>query len=223
VFVSCSEALPELPNGQVISEVDHFEAAPDMACYAKTKAMASQLVLDAVHRNPWFDAVIVHPTAICGPCDYEHGPMTSFVLYAAKGAPITIPGNFNSVDVRDLAAGILAAAEKGRRGECYIFSNVIKSVTEIIYIVQTVMHRFVRSIRLPLWLTVCAASVSGFCGRLLHTRPILTKYSLYNLLRNNNYSSEKARRELGWSCRSFENTIADTVSWLEQEGMLTAY
>lgn len=34
-----------------------------------------------------------------------------------------INGSFNLADVRDLAAGTIAAADRGRQGECYILGN----------------------------------------------------------------------------------------------------
>lgn len=37
--------------------------------------------------------------------------------------PMGIDGTFNLCDVRDLAAGCIAAVDKGRRGECYILGN----------------------------------------------------------------------------------------------------
>ena len=37
--------------------------------------------------------------------------------------PIGMGGSFNLCDVRDLAAGCIAAADKGRKGECYILGN----------------------------------------------------------------------------------------------------
>ena len=34
-----------------------------------------------------------------------------------------INGSFNLCDVRDLARGTVLAADKGRKGECYILAN----------------------------------------------------------------------------------------------------
>ena len=34
-----------------------------------------------------------------------------------------IAGSFNLCDVRDLADGLIAAADKGKSGECYILGN----------------------------------------------------------------------------------------------------
>jgi dihydroflavonol-4-reductase len=49
---------------------------------------------------------------------------------------------------------------------------------------------------------------------------MFTTYSVYNLARNNDFDCSKAMRELGYQCRPFEETIRDTVEWLEAEGKI---
>ena len=117
VYISSTGAIPELPHGQRIKEVDHFLPTDGLVgYYSITKAEASQKVLDAVHEYPEFDASIVHPSGICGPNDYSFGPVAQIVSqYVAGEMKIGLEGTFNSVDVRDLAAGVIACCEKGRR------------------------------------------------------------------------------------------------------------
>jgi len=54
-----------------------------------------------------------------------------------------------------------------------------------------------------------------------HNPAWFSRYTVYNLERNNDYSAEKAEKELGFQCRSLNETIADTISWLKREGKLT--
>lgn len=51
VYVSSTGAIPELPKGQKIKEVNEFDAEKVVGWYSKTKAMATQAVLDAVKRK----------------------------------------------------------------------------------------------------------------------------------------------------------------------------
>ncbi len=49
------------------------------------------------------------------------GQTTRTLIQILNGEmPIGMQGSFNLVDVRDLAAGTIAAADRGRKGECYI-------------------------------------------------------------------------------------------------------
>ncbi len=127
VYISSTGGIPELPSGQKIKEVDHFWPRDGLiGCYSETKAEATQLVLDAVKRHPDLDACVIHPSGICGPYDYAFGSVTCMVRDFTLGKIwMGIEGTFNSVDVRDLAEGVIAACEKGRRGECYIMSNEV--------------------------------------------------------------------------------------------------
>ena len=66
VYVSTVHAIPEKPNGQVISEVDNLDPALVEGSYAKTKAEATQMVLDSA-RQRGLHASCVHPSGLCGP------------------------------------------------------------------------------------------------------------------------------------------------------------
>ena len=47
-------------------------------------------------------------------------------------------------------------------------------------------------------------------------KPALTRYEIYNLARNNEYDSTKARRELGYTSRPYRETIHDEIVWLKK-------
>ena len=133
IYISSTGAIPELPHGEKIKEVDRFLPTDGLVdYYSKTKAEATQLVLDALKEHPDLDASIVHPSGICGPYDYAFGSVTSMVRDFLQGKmKMGIEGTFNSVDVRDLAEGVIAACERGRRGECYIMSNEVVTMRDM--------------------------------------------------------------------------------------------
>ena len=115
VYCSSTEAIPEAAMGRKIREVGFFEPDEVVGCYSRSKAMASQAVLDAVHEQG-LNACIVHPSGIMGPEDYAVGETTGTLIKIIKGEmPAGIAGSFNLCDVRDLAAGTIAAADKGGR------------------------------------------------------------------------------------------------------------
>ena len=51
-------------------------------------------------------------------------------------------------------------------------------------------------------------------------RPLMTTFSVYNLARNNDFDSSKARRELGYHTRSYRETMHDEFRWLKTTGRL---
>jgi dihydroflavonol-4-reductase len=217
VYISSTGAIPELPKGQAIKEPDTFNPDAVVGCYSKTKAEATQLVLDAV-RNKGLDASIVYPSGICGPGDFAYTFFAQFIIDCANGnMPAGIEGSFNSVDVRDLANGVIACAERGRKGEGYIMSNSLVSIQNIFGLI----HHFTGTPEIKLVLPVPVAKFFAFfaerIGKITKKPVKLTTFSIYNLARNNNFDCSKAVRELGFKCRSFEETIQDTVEWLRAE------
>lgn len=222
VYISSTDAIPELPHGQKISEVDHFLPTDGLVgYYSVTKAEATQLVLDAVREHPELDASVVHPSGICGPNDFSYGPVAKFILdYAGGGMKAGIAGTFNSVDVRDLAAGVIACCQKGRRGECYVMSNEMVTMEEMFQIINEAaglhFHPSVLSPRTAHWAAKLLSLGSHFTGK----PALLTDFAIYNLTRNNDFDCSKAQRELGFPCRPFAETIRDEVNWLMEIGKI---
>lgn len=222
VYVSSTGAIPERPHGQKIAEVDHFLPTDGLVgYYSVTKAEATQLVLDAVGAHPELDASVVHPSGICGPNDFSYGPVAKFILdYANGGMKAGIAGTFNSVDVRDLAAGVIACCRKGRRGACYIMSNEMVTMEEMFQIINEAAglhyHPSVLGPRTAHW----AAKLLALGSRITGKPPLLTDFAIYNLTRNNDFDCSRARRELGFTCRPFTETIRDEVLWLAETGKI---
>ncbi len=197
VYCSSTGAIPEKPKGWQIEEVNCFDAERVEGCYSQSKALATQVVLDAVAQDG-INACIVHPSGILGPEDFAVGETTGTLIKIINGEmPAGIAGSFNLCDVRDLAAGTIAAADKGRCGECYILGN--KVPIKLAYFMADIMEK--------------KAARKG-------KKPMMTRFSVYNLARNNDFNSGKAKQELNYHTRSYRETIHDEVQWLKATGKI---
>lgn len=224
VYISSIGAIPELPAGQKIKEVTQFWPKEGLiGCYSRTKAEATQLVMDALKQHPDFDASIIHPSGICGPYDYAFGSVTSMVRDYVQGKmKMGIEGTFNSVDVRDLAEGVIAACEKGRRGECYIMSSEVVTMHDMFCLMNEAAGLSGSSYVLSKELAHIGVRVLAQASRFTGKEPLLSDFNIYMLNRNNDFDCSKAERELGFHCRPFSESIRDTVTWLREEGFLAA-
>lgn len=217
-FLYCSSvhAIPEKKFDAPISEVDSFNADWVKGAYAKTKATATEKVMQAGREG--LDVVVVHPSGIVGPNDYLHGRLVQVLLdFADRRLNTMVEGGYDMVDVRDVADGLIAAAKKGRSGETYILSNEIHSIGEMCDIAADYSGRKPIRRRAPFNLVKLLAPLFELWGKLRKKRPLFTSYALYSLESNSNFSNEKARRELGFSPRPFERTVMDTMVFLEDE------
>ena len=215
VYVSSVHAIPEKDKPQTMSEVTRFSPRLVHGGYAKTKAAATQLVLDAAAEG--LDAVIVHPSGILGPYDDAGNHMVQMVrAYLCGKLPACVRGGYDFVDVRDVADGCLAAAERGNAGQCYILSNRHYEVREILAMVRAVVGGGKKLPVLPLWMARLAEPFLRLDALRKRERPLYTAYSLYTLSSNDRFSHERASRELGYRPREFTQTVADTVAWLRR-------
>ena len=220
VYISSTGAIPELKHGEVIREVNSYDPEQIVGGYGKTKAIATQLVLSAA-REQNLDASIVYPSGISGPNDYGNGYFTNFIIDYCQGKmPAGIAGSFNAVDVRDLAEGVIACTEKGRKGEGYIMSNSAVSMGELFHLISLYSGAWEVNFILSGSVAKALAHISSFISRFTGKKGLLTPYAVYNMTRNNVFSSEKAKRELGFHPRSFEETIRDMAVWLHNDGRI---
>lgn len=215
VYVSSVHAIPEKDGCAVLREVDSFSPQQVTGGYAKTKAEATQAVLDAAAQG--LDAVVVHPSGILGPFDGTGNHLVQLVKeYAGGKLPACVKGGYDFVDVRDVAAGCLAAAEKGRSGQCYILSNRHYEVKEVLAMAKTLCHGR-RLPVLPMWMAQAAEPLLGWVARVKKQRPLYTKYSLYTLRSNDRFDHGKATAELGYRPRDLRQTVRDTLRWLAKK------
>jgi len=217
VYISSVHAIPPLPRGQVMHEVESFDPDAVPGYYDKTKAIATQLVLDAAADG--LDAVVVHPSGIVGPNSLPTGNMAQLIaLYVRGKLPAAIRGGYDFVDVRDVATGVVAAAAKGRSGECYILSNRYIDLKEIFDVLFQAGAVKKLKVNLPLWVAKMVAPFAEVYYRLFHKTPLFTRDSLRIISENGLFSHEKASRELNYITRSLKETLTDTALWIRACG-----
>lgn len=219
IYISTVHVIPELPANEIITEVDNFPVDAVIGLYAKTKAEATQCVMDYAKRG--FYASIVHPSGIVGPGDFGKGHITQLVIdYYKGGLTSGINGGYDFVDVRDTADGILSCCENGKSGECYILSGKYYKVYELLNMLHEITGK--KKIRriLPLWFVKLTAPLSEFYYKILNQPPLFTSYSIYTLNTNANFSHEKAAETLGYTTRPMTETLTDTVKWLKENNRI---
>ncbi len=223
VYVSSTGAIPEQPHGVKITEVDKFDPCDPtkvVGAYSQSKAKATQMVLDAV-KVMGLKACVVHPSGILGPNDHAIGETTGTLLQIIKGEmPMGMQGSFNLCDVRDLAAGTIAAVDKGRIGQCYILANETVTLKDMCDMLHAECNAKRIKFYLPLNLADKIAQGLEKQAQKTGKTPLMTTFSVYNLARNNEFDYSKAQRELGYTTRPYQQTIHDEVQWMMAEGLI---
>ena len=162
---------------------------------------------------------VVRPAVLLGPGDIYRSSTATFLALARRQLPMVVRGGASFCDVRDVARGHAEALERGRPGEVYILGGHNLDLREMVERVARVTG--VPPPRLlPYPLALGAAALAELVGRLRRrgtglSRQLVRASRLYTFV-----SSEKARRELGWAARPFEESLADTLRWYIAAGRL---
>lgn len=213
VYVSSVHAIPETGVPVVQTEITEFSPEQVVGGYAKTKAEATQAVLNVVSYG--LPAVVVHPSGIIGPYDEGRNHLVQLIRDFMEGKlPVCVKGGYDLVDVRDVAEGCILAAERGRVGECYILSGEYQEIQEILSTAAILCGKKTPPV-LPMALARLAEPVLCFWAKQQGMRPLYTRYSLDTVCSPTRFSAQKAKSELGYSTRRIQSTIRDTVQWLK--------
>ncbi len=217
IYISSVHAIPEQPNNEVITEITNFNPDNVKGLYAKTKAEAAKYVLDAV-KNKNLNACIIHPSGIIGPNDFSNSHLTQLVKEIASGKLFAyVKGGYDFVDVRDVADGVISACKNSTNGECYILSNRYITIKELCDLICDVQGRKKIKMVLPIGIAKLVAPLFEIYYNLKKETPLFTKYSLYTLSSNANFSNEKSKEKLGFKNRNMKETIKDTVEWINKK------
>jgi dihydroflavonol-4-reductase len=211
VYTSSIHAIRRAEKG-MIDETLPYDPNNHYGEYDRSKAEATLEVQQAAHAG--LEAVIACPTGVIGPYDFRDSMMGSVIRSAAEQKPtLYVDGAYDFVDVRDVADGLIAASEKGKRGESYILSGQRITVRYLLETVREITGRHFFQMKVPFNLAKFAARFTPFYYRLAKSTPRFTPYSLEVLQSNSHISHAKATRELGYRPRPLTESIADAVQW----------
>jgi dihydroflavonol-4-reductase len=156
VYTSSIHAIQRAEQG-VIDEALPYDANNHYGEYDRSKAEATLEVQQAAHAG--LEAVITCPTGVIGPYDFRDSMMGSVIRGAAEQKPsLYVDGAYDFVDVRDVANGLIAASEKGRRGESYILSGQRITVRYLLETVREITGQNPRRVSRPTHWKCCKAT-----------------------------------------------------------------
>ena len=200
-------------RGRLADERDRYPPGSERASpYYECKALMEALVLGAAANG--LDTVAVNPTMTFGPGDVKAFTGRAILLAARGLLFFSLPGTLNFTDVRDVAAGQLAAAESLPAGERVILGGHNLPVPQAFRLLNSVAGR-----RPPLF-TVPRPLVEGI-GRLLFRLPVfMLEDHMTTLHRWQPLNTTRMETLLGIRPRPFETTIADALAWYRERGYL---
>jgi dihydroflavonol-4-reductase len=135
------------------------------------------------------------------------------------GRAASLDCTLNLADVRDIAEGMVLAAERGRVGERYILGGENLSMHELTELIGQFTGKPLSPVWIPPWLALSAGHIGGWLAtHVTRSAPAATAEGVRLALRSSALDIGKARRELGYAPRKVEPALAQALAWLMKQG-----
>jgi dihydroflavonol-4-reductase len=216
-FLHCStESIFFGPSPPKSLSIEHIRTAPDEkpGAYTRSKLLAEQLALQAAASG--FPVVIANPTMPVGPHYGSLTPPTLMLRYFLNRR-IQIYFDFvvNLVDVRDVAAGLLLAMERGQNGHRYILGGEAVSLSQVLDAIRAIRGREALRVPIPAKIAQMTAAVMEFVADYATDRPpAATVEGVRIALRSRSLSIEKSRRDLGYAPNPIGPALREAIASL---------
>ncbi|WP_035718889.1 NAD-dependent epimerase/dehydratase family protein [Gordonia shandongensis] len=219
-FVHCSSihSFDQYTDSGTVDESSPRSESTDLPVYDRSKWSGEQELRSVIADG--LDAVICNPTGVYGPVDHGLSRINGMLRDAAQGkVPLFVEGTFDLVDVRDVARGLILAAEHGHTGDNYLLGGQPVRLLDAMRTMAGLCGRFRPLFALPLGLLKLVMPVAEPLGALFGS-DLVSRASLAALVAQPTVDITRARTVLGYTPRSSEETLADLASFLCDSGQM---
>ncbi len=219
VYTSSVATLGHKTDGSPADE-DTPSTRNEMIGHYKRSKFLAEVEVRRLFQERGLPAVIVNPSTPVGPGDIKPTPTGRVIVDAVSGRmPAYVDTGLNLVHVDDVAAGHLLALERGKTGERYILGARNMTLKEILDEISQITGRPAPRIRLPHNLVLPVAILSEGWARLSRGKePRVTVDGVRMAKKRMFFSSEKAKRDLGYDPRPAGEGLRDAVEWFRSNG-----
>jgi NAD+-dependent farnesol dehydrogenase len=189
--------------------------------YERTKALADRRARKAIAEGA--PLTVVYPGVIYGPGEMTEGnivvrhilDLVHRRLPALLGKP---ERRWNYVNVADVARGVALALEKARPGSRYMLGGENVTQAQFYALVGRLTGVKIPSLRMPDWAAKAAGALQKAWAQMRDSTPQLTPDLVEIYKHDWAYRSDHAAAELGYTARSLEQGLTETVAWLKESG-----
>jgi dihydroflavonol-4-reductase len=189
--------------------------------YKRSKFLAEQVALE--YAAGGFPVIIVNPTAPIGDHDFKPTPTGRIIVDFLRGAmPAFVDTGLNLVNALDTAEGHILALEKGRPGQRYILGGQNLTLRDIFEHLASISGLRAPGTRIPYVVAYAAGLFSTAWAYLTGKEPRAPLDGVRMARKKMWVSSDKARRELGYSPGPAEEGLRRAVEWFRANGYCRA-
>ncbi len=217
VYTSSVAALGLTADGSPGNEATPVVRERIIGHYKKSKFDAQRVAEGWAQRG--LPVVIVNPSTPIGERDLKPTPTGQMVVdFLNRRMPAYVDTGLNLIDVRDVAAGHLAAARIGKPGERYILGHRNMTLKEILETLSRLTGLPAPTVRLPHWIPLTAAAFATGWARLSGSPPRFSLESVRMSTHRMFFDASRAVHELSLPQTPVEEPLARAVAWFRENG-----
>ncbi len=201
-----------------LDETAPFEWNSKVFHYHRSKFEGEQIALNAA--NAKTNVIVVNPAFVFGQGD-DHSPAMHLIQkLARRKVPFYPPGGACFVGIDNVVDGMILALTQGRSGERYILGGENLTNQMAYQMIAKEVGGLYPRFPLPACGLSLYATLAKWESFFRKTPPRYLKSWAKSATVHHFYSSEKAKRELGYSPVSFNETLSTTVEWMKRNQLL---
>jgi len=220
IVYTSSVATLKLADRAASTEDNPLADGDGIGAYKRSKVAAERLV-ETMIRREGLPAVIVNPSTPIGPRDVRPTPTGRIIVEAGSGRmPGFVDTGLNLAHVDDVAAGHVAALERGRIGERYILGGDNVFLADMLADIANIVRRRPPKLKLPRTMLYPLAYGAELLASVRGVEPFVTVDGLRMARHHMFFDDSKARRELGYVSRPYREGLSDAIDWFRGHGYL---
>ncbi len=218
LHTSTESILTRSRQATPIAEDQEVLAGDVIGPYCRSKFRAERYAFHLARRGA--PVVIVNPTLPVGPGDRGRSPPTQMILDFCRGKRSAyLDAELNLIDVRDVAAGMVAAMDRGRPGVRYLLGAENWSIRSLFEYLAGLTGSPRPRWRVPYPVALAAAYVSEFVADVFTgTTPAASVTGVKLTRRRMHFDASRSLAELGLTPRPVRDSLAEAVAWFRRVG-----
>lgn len=209
--VSSTAAIGEEPPGVPRTESSPWNSDKHTSAYSLSKYAAEMEVYRGIAEG--LEAVLVDPCVVIGPGVDGRSSMT-LVERLRRGTRFYPPGSNAVVDARDVAACMLALAERSPSGERYLLVGENISYQRLFLLLSEAFHQPAPSRPLSPWMLQLAWRLEKVRTTFTRSRPFITRATVHSALNQRSYSAAKVEAALGYQFRGAAEAVSNVAAFV---------
>jgi dihydroflavonol-4-reductase len=216
--VSSIASLGRLENGELITEETNWVPEKHISGYSESKFFSEAEIWRGIEEG--LDAVIVNPSIIFGPANWENGSAKMFKTIW-DGMKFYTKGITGFVDVNDVTKAMLQLSDEANFEKCknqrYILNSENLSYQNVFSQIANELGKAKPTVYASNFLLSIVWRVATFASWISGKPSLITRESVSNSNETNNFDGSKITRAIDYNYTPISESIKQTASFLKMD------